>query len=99
MGGYKRIITEHVGDPGRTGCEIEASGRHLRQDFRDVGILHEAIADSDLVEVLTYGLSFEALAVRNARDIFRAHGDEQVLLVKNLIVLQVMKKGAGRRAG
>ncbi len=71
---------------------------HECQCARKVGVILEAIVHHDLPAVAAERLDLQALVETDPGDFMVADGDEQVLLVQDLVVLEVVEQRVRHRA-
>ena len=73
--------------------------RRMRETARDVRRLHVAVAQLDAPERVADLLDAHAVFHLDARNVLGPHGQDHVLLVQHLVVLEVVQQSGGRRIG
>jgi hypothetical protein len=81
------------------GSSWQPRRRALLQRARQVDVVLEAVVHDHLPAVVAQRVDLDALVHRDPGHLVVAHGDEHVLLVQHLVVLQVVQQRVGHGAG
>ena len=96
-GGDDRVARQKIA--GRHGFQLAAPVLDLLQRLGQVGVVLEAVVHHDLPAVVPQGFDLNPLFQANPGHRVVAHGDEQVVLVQHLVVLEVVQQRVGHGAG
>ena len=72
--------------------EAELHQPQLRQRARDIGLVHEAVAHRDGVEIVVEMAHLDALVVGHVRDVLGLDLHQHDALVQHLVVLEVVQQ-------